>query len=629
MRTAIATVCLSGILEEKLPAAAAAGFDGVEIFEPDLVSAPWSPVETRRRCQDLGLTVDLYQPFRDFEAVAPELLADNLRRAELKFDLMEQLGADTILFCSSVSPDAIDDDDLAAEQLHAVAARAAERGKRIAYEALAWGRHVNTWEHSWRIVRAADHPALGVCLDSFHILSRGSETAGISQIPGEKVFFLQLADAPRLDMGVLQWSRHHRLFPGQGHFDLTDFLGRVLSTGYHGPLSLEVFNDVFRQSDPQRTAVDALRSLLALQEELARTGSHLRPDQRARLRPPAPDSPTRGFAFAELGVDPHSGPRLADVLTQLGFTRIGSHRSKPVQLWQQAGARMLLNWGVDRSTVLPVEPGMAEISAFAVETPDVEGLLARADALLAPVLPRRKDPQEADLPAIAAPDGTSISFCGSAAEGTASWLDDFLPTGADRGDGAETVGLTHIDHVALTPPFDAFDEAALFFHSVLGLQAQTLFELSAPVGLRRSQAMKNPDGTVRIPLSVGVLRSVRAAGLPDLQHIAFACRDIFAAATALRKRGAPLLVVPDNYYDDLDARWAPDPDLLSSLREFGILYDRDGDGEFFQLYTEVLGSRLFLEIVQRTAGYDGYGALNSPVHLAAHHRLRTAAPAPS
>jgi 4-hydroxyphenylpyruvate dioxygenase len=88
-------------------------------------------------------------------------------------------------------------------------------------------------------------------------------------------------------------------------------------------------------------------------------------------------------------------------------------------------------------------------------------------------------------------------------------------------------------------------------------------------------------------------------------------------------------VVPDNYYDDLDARWAPDPDLLSSLREFGILYDRDGDGEFFQLYTEVLGSRLFLEIVQRTAGYDGYGALNSPVHLAAHHRLRTAAPAPS
>ena len=36
---------------------------------------------------------------------------------------------------------------------------------RIAYEALAWGRHVSEYDHAWRIVAAADHPALGVCLD--------------------------------------------------------------------------------------------------------------------------------------------------------------------------------------------------------------------------------------------------------------------------------------------------------------------------------------------------------------------------------------------------------------------------------------------------------------------------------
>jgi sugar phosphate isomerase/epimerase len=38
MRTAIATVCLSGVLNEKLEAIAAAGFKGVEIFENDLLS---------------------------------------------------------------------------------------------------------------------------------------------------------------------------------------------------------------------------------------------------------------------------------------------------------------------------------------------------------------------------------------------------------------------------------------------------------------------------------------------------------------------------------------------------------------------------------------------------------------
>ena len=36
MRTSIATVSISGDLGEKLEAIAAAGFDGVEIFENDL-----------------------------------------------------------------------------------------------------------------------------------------------------------------------------------------------------------------------------------------------------------------------------------------------------------------------------------------------------------------------------------------------------------------------------------------------------------------------------------------------------------------------------------------------------------------------------------------------------------------
>ncbi|MFB9324199.1 sugar phosphate isomerase/epimerase family protein, partial [Cryptosporangium minutisporangium] len=269
LRTALATVCLSGTLEDKLVAASDAGFDGVEIFEPDLVAAPMRPGDVRVRCADLGLSVDLYQPFRDLDSNDPDRFAANLRRAERKFDVMAELGADTVLVCSSVSPDAVTDDDRLAEQLATLAERAGRRGMRIAYEALAWGAHVNTYEHSWDVVARADHPALGLCLDSFHILSRGSDPAPIAEIPGEKLFFLQLADAPHLSMDVLQWSRHHRLFPGQGAFDLPAFLRPVLAAGYAGPLSLEVFNDVFRQADPVPTAVDARRSLLALAEATA------------------------------------------------------------------------------------------------------------------------------------------------------------------------------------------------------------------------------------------------------------------------------------------------------------------------------------------------------------------------
>jgi len=53
-----------------------------------------------------------------------------------------------------------------------------------------------------------------------------------------------------------------------------------------------------------------------------------------------------------------------------------------------------------------------------------------------------------------------------------------------------------------------------------------------------------------------------------------------------------------------------------------VLYDRDAHGEFLLFYTELLGSRVFFEIVQRIGGYRGYGAANAPVRMTAHRRQR-------
>ena len=603
LRRGIATVCLSGTLEDKLAAAAAAGFDGVEIFEPDLIASPWTPARIRRQCAELGLSIDLYQPFRDFEAVPPDVFAANLRRAELKFDVMAQLGTDTMLVCSSVSPDAVDDDDLAAEQLHALAARAAERGFRVAYEALAWGRFVSTYDHSWRIVRRGDHPALGLCLDSFHVLSREVDPVAIRTIPGEKVFFLQLADAPRLQMDVLQWSRHHRLFPGQGAFDLATFVGYVLATGYQGPLSLEVFNDVFRQADPRPAAVDAMRSLLALQETL---------DGRGREGEPSAAPTLGGFAFTELEVDNFSGPRVSAALTGLGFSQTGQHRSKAVQLWQQGDARILLNLPDQR----PAAEGHAVVSAIAVDSADPSKSAQRAEQLLAPVLARTPGKGEANLSAVAAPDGTSVFFCHD------DWLSDFDPVDAEANAGA---GLAGIDHVGLTQPFDRFDQAVLFYRTVLGLEPEDMTEFAAPFGLVRSRPVSGAEGRVRVALDSALLRrGTWAPGVREPQHVAFATTDAITSARTMRALGAPLLEIPGNYYDDLDARLAPDPKLLADLREQSVLYDRDGQGEFLHFFTQVLGERIFFEVVQRIGRYGGYGAVNAPVAMAAHRRDRMA-----
>src|SRR3954454_369070 len=117
MRRSIATVCLSGTLEEKLAAAAGAGFDGIELFEADLLGSPLAPAEGPARGDALGRAIDLYQPFRDFEAVPPAQLERNLRRAERKLDVMAALGAGTLLVCSSGSPRAVGRDARRLERL--------------------------------------------------------------------------------------------------------------------------------------------------------------------------------------------------------------------------------------------------------------------------------------------------------------------------------------------------------------------------------------------------------------------------------------------------------------------------------------------------------------------------------
>lgn len=594
MRTSIATVSLSGSLTEKLTAAARAGFDGVEIFENDLLAAVLTPEEVRARCADLGLTVDLYQPLRDIEAVPADLFARNLRRARHKFALMRRLGADTVLVCSSVDPAAVDDDALAAEQLRELADLADDFGIRVAYEALAWGRHVSTYDHAWRIVEAAAHPALGTCLDSFHILSRGSDPRGIEDIPGEKIFFLQLADAPLPAMDVLQWSRHHRCFPGQGGFDVAGLVRHVLRAGYTGPLSLEVFNDVVRQAEAGPAAVDARRSLLMLQEEVG------------AAEPPAPVVPT-GFAFAEL-VTPDAQP-LAGLLDALGFARAARHRSKPVDLWQQGEARILVNTGA------AVRRDGTRLAAVGLESPDPAGAAARAEALLAPVLPRRRAPEDAPLDAVAAPDGTELFFCGAPGP-DGGWRSDF----ADVAHTPAATAVRHIDHLALTQPWHHFDEAALFHRGVLGLLAGESVDVADPYGLLRSRAVGNADGSVRIALGVGAAPTDDTA---HAQHIALATDDVVAAARRFRAAGGRLLPIPANYYEDLAARHEFADGELEAYRDLGILYDRDDRGVLRHCYTLTVG-RVFFEIVQRDGGHRGYGARDAPVRLAAQHTAGTA-----
>jgi 4-hydroxyphenylpyruvate dioxygenase len=606
MRTSIATVCLSGTLDQKLVAARDAGFEGVEIFEPDLIASPDSPEQIRARAKELGLSLDLYQPFRDFEGVGPDLLEQNLRRAAAKFTLMNRLGIETMLLCSNVATARSGDEQLAAVQLRELGELAGRFGVRVAYEALAWGRFVDDYEQAARIVRLADHPRVGVCLDSFHILSKGHNPQAIETIPADKIFFVQLADAPILSMDVLSWSRHHRLFPGEGGFDLPAFMGHLMRTGYDGPISLEIFNDTFRQSDPHETAVDARRSLRLLEDEtlswLGRASSGRAEQMSARPLPVV--EPPADINYVELRTDAIDEMRL--LLSQLGFSTHGRHRSKSVELWSQGAARIVLG-----------RPGSHQppptVAGIGLSVSDPEVALLRATELFAPEIHRHEAPGDEPLVGVRAPDGSEVFF-GAEGDLAPKWVLEF---GEPVGEG--TGRIVRVDHINLAQPWQHFDAGVLFFHSVLDLRSQPSMEVAAPVGLVRSQVLRAANGVVRIALNLVPSGANEDAILP--QHIAFAASDVLALAREARERGFHPLDIPANYYDDIEARFDIQPPLLDELKELNVMYDQDEMGEFLHFYTHPIGT-VFLEVVERRDGYEGYGALNAPVRLAAQYQQR-------
>jgi 4-hydroxyphenylpyruvate dioxygenase len=620
VKTAIATVSISGDLREKLAAIAAAGFDGIEIFENDFLAFDGGPREVGQMVRDHGLEIALFQPFRDFEGMPEPQRARAFDRAERKFDLMGELGTDLVLVCSNVSPISLGGIDRAADDFRELGERAAKRGIRVGYEALAWGKHVSDHRDAWEIVRRADHPNVGLILDSFHTLAKKIDPETIRSIPGDRIFFIQLADAPKIDMDLLYWSRHFRNMPGEGDLDVAGFMRAVAATGYDGVLSLEIFNDQFRGGSPKAISVDGHRSLVYLMDQVRRA----EPD----IRIPVPDMPDRipvhGVEFAEFAADETEGAELGGLLHTLGFRRAGRHIAKDVELWRQGAINIVINTEREGFAHSSYVVHGANVCDIGLKVEDASATVERARALGANFFDQPAGPGELKIPAIRGVGGGIVHFIDEKSDLARVWEIEFEPATDD--DKPADAGLTRIDHVAQTMNYEEMLTWVLFYTSIFTTEKSPMVDVVDPAGLVRSQVIESEDGSLRITLN-GVENRRTLAGHflaesfgSSVQHLALATDDIFATATALRAKGFQPLVISPNYYDDLDARFGLEEDFLSRLRDNNILYDRDGNGEYFQLYSPNYGEGFFFEIVERRNGYRGYGAANAQFRTAAQKR---------
>ncbi|CAI7640593.1 unnamed protein product [Penicillium manginii] len=312
-KPAVATVSLGVAnlhsITAKIDAAAKHGQKGLELFHDDLAqlaktlrSHDCEPTGRTDRdyeidaahairdlCAERGLQVLALQPFRHYEGlIDPVQHVQRIDELQHWVQLSKILGESLFILIPSsfLDPSEITGDK---DRLVADLAEAADVAFpiRIAYEALAWGTYINTWEDSWEIVNRANRPNLGICLDTFNIAARvwadptspsgrRSPSADddlqtsmerlVREIDPDRVMMVQLADA---------WSRNARLFPCEeergGYLPIVPVTEACLNgIGYTGWVSMEVFSRTTGVDDPSVPDEHAARAGQAWRKMLER-----------------------------------------------------------------------------------------------------------------------------------------------------------------------------------------------------------------------------------------------------------------------------------------------------------------------------------------------------------------------
>ena len=186
----------------------------------------------------------------------------------------------------------------------------------------------------------------------------------------------------------------------------------------------------------------------------------------------------------------------------------------------------------------------------------------------------------------------------------------------------EPVGLKFIDHMVGNVGWNEMNTWCKFYGEVMGFAQIVSFvddDIATEYTALMSKVMSNGNGRIKFPINEpakGKKKSQIEEYLdfyngPGVQHMALATNDIVKTVSAMRDRGVEFLYVPEEYYDDLLERVGDIDEDIETLKEHGILIDRDEEGYLLQLFTKTIVDRptMFIEIIQRK-GAQSFGVGN-------------------
>jgi sugar phosphate isomerase/epimerase len=152
-----------------------------------------------------------------------------------------------------------------AEAFAAICDRSADYGLKVAIEFVPWTR-IPDIATAWRIAELSGRANGGVMLDTWHLFRSGGTLEDIMAIPAERIFGLQISDAPEGERNArIRQHQQGRLLPGKGVIGVAEILRVVIARGCTAPIGLEVTSVDLASLAPREVMarlVSAVRTVL-------------------------------------------------------------------------------------------------------------------------------------------------------------------------------------------------------------------------------------------------------------------------------------------------------------------------------------------------------------------------------
>jgi sugar phosphate isomerase/epimerase len=226
-------------LRERIEAAAAAGYAGIGLHSYDLQhwSSRYPSAVVARLLADNGLRYVELEILREWFSDG-ERRRESDKTRQVLLTLAAELPVTHVKAGSSFAPDRWPVEHIA-EEFAALCAQFAETGAKVGIEPIP-NAYLRTPPEVLEVLDLAGAPNGGLILDTWHTFRAGYPYERLSDIPGEKIVSIEIADGaaePVVDLA--NDGCNHRRLPGEGAFRVTEWADAILATGYRGHIGVE------------------------------------------------------------------------------------------------------------------------------------------------------------------------------------------------------------------------------------------------------------------------------------------------------------------------------------------------------------------------------------------------------